>query len=193
MGEHQVNDRPIPRPAGTLRAFVHDGRKCCPPAVRDVAAVIAAAVVQIADRILAERPVAVARAREDQAIAPSQRPNRRQSFHGPPKWRERRPPTCAGAPASQSRAIPAPRSSGGRRARATHRSAGSAPHERGKDLALEAPQHVTGVGPTPSAIRAWRASAVPRSRMSPRGPPPPVGQLSVPSAKANASATSTPR
>ncbi|QJU60094.1 hypothetical protein HL653_22250 [Sphingomonas sp. AP4-R1] len=60
MGEHQIDDLAIMVLAVPFDPLVHDRRESGPEAVGHVVAMIAGAVEQIADRILAHRAIGMA-------------------------------------------------------------------------------------------------------------------------------------
>src|SRR3546814_21003957 len=66
MGEHQVDDLAIMLCALPFRPFVHNGRESGSETVRHVTTVIARAIEQIANRVLAHGPMRVSIAGEEQ-------------------------------------------------------------------------------------------------------------------------------
>lgn len=86
VGQHQVDHEPVER-VGFIglrldrSALVHDRGKAAAPAMRAVAALIARAIVQIADRVLAHRLSHRAAGWVGEGTRSGQRSNRTKDFH----------------------------------------------------------------------------------------------------------------
>src|SRR3546814_11027043 len=78
MGEHQVDDLAIMLFALPFRPFVHNGRESGSETVRHVTTVIARAIEQIANRVLAHGPMRVSIAGEEKGARARKRPYRAQ-------------------------------------------------------------------------------------------------------------------